>query len=60
MEDKKGTNFFFGLMATILGLALYKKFDFQTLSFEKPALAAVYIITFILSIYMLIRNNKKS
>ena len=60
MENKQGTNFFFGIMATILGIALYKKFNFETLSFEKPALAALYIITFILSIYMLIRTNKKS
>lgn len=51
-------NFFFGIIATILGVTLFKHFDFQNLKFEKPALDVVYLITFAISIYMLVKNPK--
>jgi hypothetical protein len=56
MSTKKAPLFFFGVIAIILGWALYKQFDFQNLKFEKPALAVVYISTFIVSVFMLVRN----
>ena len=58
MENNKAPNFFFGVIATILGVTLFKHFDFQNLKFEKPALDVVYLITFAISIYMLVKNAK--
>ena len=58
MENNKMPNFFFGIIATILGVTLFKHFDFQNLKFEKPALDVVYLITFAISIYMLVKNPK--
>ncbi|NBA88322.1 hypothetical protein GVN16_21295 [Emticicia sp. CRIBPO] len=59
MEQKKGINFFFAIIAIILGSAIYKQFDFKSLTFEKPALAALYIIVFAASIYLLVKDYKK-
>jgi membrane protein DedA with SNARE-associated domain len=58
MENNKITNFFLGIIAIILGWTLFKKFDFENLKFEKPALAVVYIVAFVFSIYGIVRNNK--
>jgi len=58
MENKKGLNFFFLIIAIIIGNALFRQFDFENLKFEKPAIAILYIVTFVSSIYFLIRNYK--
>lgn len=62
MKIKIVPNFFFVIIAVILGGALYKQFDFQNLNFEKPALAIVYIIVFIICIGLMIKksNNKQN
>lgn len=60
MDDKKASKFVFSIIAIILGITLYKQFDFANLKFEKPALAVVYFIVFIFSIYILFRKCKKS
>jgi membrane protein DedA with SNARE-associated domain len=61
MENKKESSFIFIIIATILGFVLYKQFDFETLKFEKPALATVYLITFVFCIYFIVKNyNKRS
>lgn len=60
MENKnKVPVFTFSIVAIILSVVLYKQFDFKTLTFEKPALAIVYIIVFVFSIFVLIKNYKK-
>jgi hypothetical protein len=59
MENKKGLNFFFLIIAIILGSVLFKQFDFKNLKFEKPELAILYLIVFIASIYFLIKDYKK-
>ncbi|MCC9018613.1 hypothetical protein [Flavobacterium lipolyticum] len=59
MENKKASSFVFGIIAIILGATLYKQFDFEKLTFEKPALAALYSIVFLFSIFILIKNAKK-
>ena len=57
MENKNNVPVFtFSIVAIILGVVLYKQFDFDTLTFEKPALAIVYIIVFVFSIFVLIKN----
>ena len=59
MKKEKGLNLVFLIIAFILGGALWKQFDFQTFKFDKPALAALYAVVFVASIYLLIRDYKK-
>ncbi len=59
MKIKIVPNFFFVIIAIILGGALTKQFDFQNSKFEKPALAVVYIIVFIICIVFMIKKSKK-
>jgi uncharacterized membrane protein YadS len=60
MKNLKLPNFFFTVIAIILGIALYKQFDFDNLRFENPALAILFTIVFIFSIYGIVKNYKKS
>jgi len=59
MENKKTLNPFFVIIAIIIGGALYKQFDFENLTFEKPALSIVYGLTLVTTVYFLISNYKK-
>ncbi|NBA88327.1 hypothetical protein GVN16_21320 [Emticicia sp. CRIBPO] len=58
MENKKSISFPLLICAIIIGVALFKQFDFQTLKFEKPWLVAVYLITFAGIVYVQIKNVK--
>lgn len=59
MENSKAPIFTMTIVAIIVGGALYKQFDFKTQTFENPALSALYAITFLLAIFVLVRNNRK-
>lgn len=59
MENKKPITFIFWVIAIILGATLFKQFDFKTLKFENPALAIIYSIVFVFSVYYIIKNSKK-
>lgn len=59
MKYKIVPNIFTIIMAVIIGGGIVKLFDFQSLTFEKPALAVVYIIAFILSIGFMVKKSKK-
>jgi len=59
MSIKKGQSFLFLIIAIILGWTIFKQFDFENLKFEKPALAIVYIVTFVMSVYFLVKNLKR-
>jgi membrane protein DedA with SNARE-associated domain len=54
----KAPNFLWTLVALILGVTLYRKFDFENLIFEQPTLAMVYIIIFIAAIFMIIKDYR--
>jgi len=56
MGKKKTVNPFFVIIAVIIGGALYKQFDYENLTFEKPALAIVYLVTFVTTMYFLIKS----
>ncbi|MCD0466937.1 hypothetical protein D0817_21720 [Flavobacterium cupreum] len=58
MENKKTFSFTLSIVAIILGVTLFKQFDFKTLRFEQPALAVIYIIVFVASVYFLVRKPK--
>lgn len=57
--NSKAPVFTFSIVAIILGSALYKQFDFETLKFEKPALAALYGVVFIFSLIILVKHFMK-
>lgn len=59
MENKKSGTFIFAIIAIIVGAALWKQFDFKTMTFENVGLGIVYLITFLFSIFFLIRNTSK-
>ncbi|RVU01386.1 hypothetical protein EOD41_05325 [Mucilaginibacter limnophilus] len=48
--------FIFGIMAIIIGVALYKQINFETFTFKHTGMAIVYIIGFAISIFVVIRN----
>jgi len=58
MNNKKGFSFPLLIIAIVLGWTIFKQFDFENLKFEKPVLAVVYILTFLISVYLLIKNSK--
>lgn len=58
MENRKPVSFTLLVVAIILGVTLFKQFDFKTLRFEQPALAVIYLIVFVVSVYFLIKRPK--
>ncbi len=60
MENKKPSTFIFWIVAIILGVTLYKQFDFKSLKFENPALAVIYFVVFAFSVYYIIKNSKNN
>lgn len=59
MAYKLKPNFFFVIIALIVGVALFKQIDFENLKIEKPALAVVYIIALIISVGLILKKSKK-
>jgi hypothetical protein len=51
--------FMFSVVAIILGVTLFKKFDFKTFKFENTGLAIVYAIGFVSSVFIVIKNSGK-
>jgi len=58
MKKEKGSSFILIVIAVIIGSALFKQFDFKTLRFEKIGLSIVYLLTLIVLIIIIVRNNK--
>jgi len=58
MENKKALIFALRISTIIIGVALFKQFDFQNLKFEKPALGMVYFVTFVFLLYVQIKDAK--
>lgn len=46
------------IITVVLGWTIYKQFDFNTLSFKKPWMAIIYILTFLMTVYLLFKKNK--
>ena len=59
MDNKKGMNWFFVFIAFTLGLTLIKHIDFKSLTLKEPVLDVLYIVVFIISIYLIIKDLKK-
>lgn len=59
MKNKKGLPFPLVIIAIVLGWTIVKQFDFENLKFEKPAMAVIYILTFVMTVYMIFKNNNQ-
>lgn len=55
----KFPNFFSLIIIIMVGTALYRQSDFQTLRFEKLALSMIYLIVFTTSLVLMIKDMKK-
>lgn len=60
MENKKSVNFFLAFIAIILGWTLFKHFDFKTFKFADPYLDILYLIVFLISIFLIIKDRRKT
>ena len=58
MNTKNLFNVFSAVCAFFIGAAFFKNFDMNSGTFENSALATVYGITFLLSLYFVFRDNK--
>jgi hypothetical protein len=59
MKNIKLPNFFYSVCALILGPAIYRGFDFESMRFENNALAVLYIIVFLFAIYGIVKDYRK-
>ncbi len=59
METNKAPIFVLRIVAIIVGVALYKQFNFDTFSIKNIPLAIIYMVVFLFSVYVLIKNRKK-
>lgn len=58
MTTKNEYSFPLIIIAIVLGGTIFKEFDFKNLTFEKPALAVVYILTLLMTIYFIFKKDK--
>tara|TARA_R110000765_G_scaffold222214_1_gene326306 strand:- start:465 stop:647 length:183 start_codon:yes stop_codon:yes gene_type:complete len=58
MKYKIVPNIIAVLLALIIGVALFKQIDFLNMTIEKPVLALVYLIGFLISIGFMIKKTK--
>lgn len=59
MEIKKSIGWLpFAMIAVVLGVAVFKQLNFEDLSFKKPALGTVYLLSFILSVVLMLTGKK--
>lgn len=59
MKNKKVISFPLLIILILIVRGIYKQIDFENLSFHKPALAAVYIITLLAFIFLLYKNFRE-
>jgi hypothetical protein len=55
---KNKTSLFFAFFAFFFAVIIFKQFDFVNFKFKKLGLGIVYFITFIFSVFMVIKNRK--
>jgi hypothetical protein len=60
MDNKKGMNWFFSFIAFTAGLTLIKHIDYKSLTLKEPILDILYIVVFIISIYLIIKDLRKT
>lgn len=58
MSSKKRPSFPFVVIAFVLAGGIFEEFNFESMEFEKPALAIVYILTFLMTLYFITKGLK--
>lgn len=58
MENNKVPVFTFTIVAIIVGVALFKQIDFKNFKVENIGLSIIYLITFVGSVYLLIKSRR--
>lgn len=58
MEKKNKLNIIYIIIALITGSRVLQHFDFETMSFKSPALDVIFFITFILAVYLIIKEYR--
>lgn len=58
-ENKKAPTFALTIAAIVIGVALYKQFDFQSMKLENTGLGIVYLVTLVFILYVLIKDARK-
>lgn len=48
----------FWIIAAILGIAAFKQIDFENLNFKNPGMGILYLMTFILSVFLIVKGKK--
>ena len=59
MKDKKGLNFFLLIIVILTGSKLFNHFDFQNFKFEKPMLDMIYLLSFVMALFVLLKDYFK-
>lgn len=60
MKNKIGFNILFALLAFPIGLALLREFDFETYTFKNTVLGIIYLTTFIVCIYFMLKKKQQA
>jgi nicotinamide riboside transporter PnuC len=60
MENLKRVNWFFVIIAFVIGIRLFKHVDFKDLTLQKPILDILYLIVFVAAIIMMFKDFKKA
>jgi len=58
VNNKKEYSYPLIIIAVVLGWTIFKQFDFEKLKFEKPAMAVVYTLTFLMTVYFILKKEK--
>lgn len=60
MNKRKEYSFPLIVIALVLGWTIFKQFDFENLRFEQPAMAVVYILTLLMTVYFILKKDRKN
>lgn len=61
MSNKKGLSIPFVIITLVIGAGIVDQIDCENYTFEKPALAVVYILTFLMSgFFLFLATDKKT
>lgn len=60
VNKEQSGKFFFIIIAIIVGRGLFKQINFETFEVKNIGITIIYLITFVLSIYVLLKGAKKS
>jgi hypothetical protein len=59
MSKRKEYSFPLIIIVIVLGLTIFKQFDFENFKFEQPAMAVIYILTFLMTVYFILKKDKE-